>query len=95
VLSLMETTARWSGPAKELLETLARHRQDSEAWPRSPRGLTDALRRAAPPLRLLRIQVDFDPVRHRDGYHVMLRRSPDSSLDPPGATSRVASENLG
>ncbi len=75
VLALMETTARWTGPAKALLETLARHRQDTETWPRSPRGLGDALRRSAPALRLLEVDVYFDPVRHRDGYHVTVTRA--------------------
>lgn len=70
VLALMETTPRWTGPAKALLETLARHHQDTATWPRSPRGLGDALRRSAPALRLLEIDVYFDPVRHRDGYYV-------------------------
>ena len=75
VLALMETTPRWSGPTKALLETLARHRQDTETWPRSPRGLGDALRRSSPALRLLEIDIYFDPVRHRDGYHVTVSQA--------------------
>lgn len=75
VLNLMETTSRWTGPVNALLNRLALHRQDKETWPRSPRGLGDALRRNAPALRLLDIQVYFDVVRHRDGYHVTLSRA--------------------
>jgi hypothetical protein len=74
VLALMDDTPRWSGPAKALLVELTRHRQDTEAWPRSPRGLGDALRRAVPALRLLDISVHFDPVRRRDGYHITVSR---------------------
>jgi len=77
VLSLMETTDHWTGPTKELLVALGRHRQDTEAWPRSPRGLGDALRRNVSALRLLGIEVCFDPTRRRDGYHVTLRRFGD------------------
>jgi hypothetical protein len=78
VLSLMETTDHWSGPTKALLVTLGRHRQDTEAWPRSPRGLGDALRRNISALRLLGIEVRFDPTRRRDGHHVALCRFDDA-----------------
>ena len=79
VVALMEVTDQWSGPAKALLERLARHRQDTEAWPRSPRGLGDAIRRAVPALRILNISVQFDPVRRRDGYHISLSRPIESA----------------
>lgn len=75
VLALMARTDRWSGPTKALLEVLGRHRQDTETWPRSPRGLSDALRRCMPTLRLLEIHVRFEPVRRRDGYHITLRNA--------------------
>jgi ureidoglycolate hydrolase len=41
-----------TAPAKEILQTLERHRPlGCDSWPRSAKGLGDALRRAAPALR--------------------------------------------
>ncbi len=64
----------FSGSLKTLLSTLADYRQDTETWPRSGKGLADALRRNAPALRLAGVKVAFDPVRRMDGYHVGLKR---------------------
>lgn len=55
-------------------ERLEHHRPDGEAWPHSPKGFADALRRAEPGLRVLGIAVQFDPVRRMDGYHVAVKR---------------------
>lgn len=44
-------------PVKEILKRLEDYKPlGADAWPRSPRGLGDALRRAAPALRLLGIE---------------------------------------
>jgi hypothetical protein len=43
----------FNGTLSELLDRLERYRPQGEAWPRSPKGLGDALRRVAPALRLL------------------------------------------
>lgn len=46
-----------TAPAKEILLTLEQHRPNGcDSWPKSPKGLGDALRRAAPALR----QLDID-----------------------------------
>lgn len=46
-----------TAPAKEILLTLEQYRPTGcDSWPRSPKGLGDALRRAAPALR----QIDID-----------------------------------
>ena len=83
VLDLMRVETGWRGPMKQLLDTLAAYRQEAEAWPRSPRGLADALRRATPALRLLGIGVTFEPVRRKDGYHVRLARRPGEQGSAP------------
>jgi len=38
------------GTMKKLLDTLAAHRHDTDGWPKSPRGLGDALKRQSPAL---------------------------------------------
>jgi hypothetical protein len=68
VARFMKDRSEWSGPAKELLEELRRLVSDperaSKAWPSAPNILSARLRRAAPILRDLDIEVDTDA---RDG----------------------------
>lgn len=45
------------GTVKSLLDELARHRHDSESWPRSPKGLSDVLKRQSPALATLGIEI--------------------------------------
>jgi hypothetical protein len=86
---------------KGLFDLLPRP-QGSDAWPRSPKGFADALRRAAPALRTLGIDVRFLGKR---GSHnrvaVYLRKSPepsrerrasrDGGLDPTTSTTFTTS----
>jgi len=46
------------GTMKKLLDALAGHRHDSDGWPRSPRGLGDALKRQSPALAALGINIE-------------------------------------
>ena len=50
---LTEVTSGFNGTLSELLDRLERHRPHGEAWPRSAKGLGDALRRLATALRLI------------------------------------------
>ena len=50
-------TSGFNGTLSELLDRLDRYQPHGESWPRSAKGLGDALRRLAPALR-----------RHRRGY---------------------------
>ncbi|MEW6611473.1 MAG: hypothetical protein ACOY5C_08005 [Pseudomonadota bacterium] len=72
--------AGFMGTVKQLFTALEQYRQDGEAWPKSPRGLGDLLRRNAPGLRVAGIGVQWDDTRpggrHRDGVHVILRHIP-------------------
>ncbi|TVO75891.1 hypothetical protein [Sedimenticola selenatireducens] len=71
IQELIRDRSRWTGTVKRLKELLEeRYHQDGEGWPRSPHGLGKILRRMAPALRAMNIDVSFDPVRHRDGWHV-------------------------
>ena len=50
---LTDVTGGFNGTLSELLDRLERYRPHGEAWPRSAKGLGDALRRLAPALRLI------------------------------------------
>jgi hypothetical protein len=53
VAYLAAVASGFNGTLSELLDRLDRYRPHGEAWPRSPKGLGDALRRLAPALRLI------------------------------------------
>jgi hypothetical protein len=77
---------RYRGPVKGLLDALTAHKPDHERdeyWPRSPKGLADAIRRYAPALRQMGITARVDNTRRRDGIHCELEKqtadySPDA-----------------
>jgi len=62
-LALVREVGTWEGTAAELLRTLAGRVDDrttrSRAWPSTARGLAGALRRAAPDLRALGVEVTW------------------------------------
>lgn len=62
----------YNGTVKGFLAMLTSQKPEHEAneyWPRSPKGLADALRRYAPALRQLGITVKISEKRQRDGVH--------------------------
>jgi hypothetical protein len=74
VQELINTRNEYSGTIKQLKATLDEDfRQQGEGWPRSPKGLSEALRRTAPALREIGIDIEF--LGHqRDGAHISIRR---------------------
>ncbi|QBQ53830.1 hypothetical protein [Nitrosococcus wardiae] len=64
----------FNGTVKRLLGELEYYRTLGEAWPKSPKGLADALRRQSPALRVVGIQVEFDKQHHHDGVHVNIKQ---------------------
>ena len=69
----------WTGTAGELLGELNTATEDgirsAPCWPRSPRGLSNGLRRLAPGLRAVGIDVE-QLGRGRQGYALMIRCAP-------------------
>ena len=63
VRRFMATQTRWEGTASDLLELLTRIIPEplarERSWPKSARALSGKLRRAAPPLRKVGIDVEF------------------------------------
>jgi hypothetical protein len=78
-IEFAEGGGRYAGTVKGLLELLntrnaASNAERGEYWPRSPKGLGDALRRAAPALRQIGIHLTVEAKARRDGVHCQLRR---------------------
>lgn len=64
----------FEGTLGELMQSLEDHKPlhyDKAAWPRSPRGLGEMLRRVAPALLVYGVEI-LEPVRTKDGlrYHI-------------------------
>ncbi|KXU89939.1 hypothetical protein CI15_07105 [Paraburkholderia monticola] len=71
---LDENPAGFDGTIGRLHEVLAAYRQDSESWPKSPKGMGDAFRRLAPALRQIGIAAWASERRGNHGYACSLRR---------------------
>ena len=84
---------RYTGTVKGLLEVLAEHKPDHERdeyWPRSPKGLADAMRRYSPALRQMGIKARVDNARRMDGIHCELAKQVmDYSPQPPAPGNEV------
>jgi hypothetical protein len=81
----------------ERLNNFSMSMERGDYWPRSPRGLGDSLRRVAPALRQIGIQVSVDAKPRRDGVHCEVRLADDSAsyLVPSGRnleTNRTRSQ---
>ena len=94
-LEFVASGNRYSGTVKGLLERLnsliSRDSiERSDHWPRSPKGLADALRRCAPALRQLGVHVEIDSKPKRDGVHCELRQGA-GYIGADGANNGTAS----
>ena len=91
-MEFVETGRSYSGTVKGLLAELNHFSMSMERgdyWPKSPRGLGDSLRRVAPALRQIGIQVSVDAKPRRDGVHCEVRLANDDGRNPVVlATSR-------
>jgi len=68
----------WEGTVGELKALLDnRHRQEGEGWPKSPRGLSDTLRRMSPALSELGLRIEFLG-HHRTGTKICISYSDDN-----------------
>jgi hypothetical protein len=71
----------WEGTVKQLKSILDKdYHQPGEGWPKSPKGLSEALRRSAPALREIGVGVEFHGHK-RDGAHVSIWRIFQTEID--------------
>ena len=79
-IKFIELGRSHQGTVKDLLEKLNDIRsnafEEKEYWPRTPRGLGDVLRRIAPGMRLLGVQLSVENKPKRDGIHCTLKKIP-------------------
>jgi hypothetical protein len=78
--ALQELTLPFGGTASDLLSMLNslvdEKKQRERSWPKSPRALSGAMRRIAPSLRAIGIDVEFDrdPGSRKRTRHIIIRR---------------------
>lgn len=77
-ITFVKHSAGYHGTVKGLLELFNarmtdRNLERGDYWPKSPKGLGDALRRSAPALRQIGIQLRVEDRPRRDGVHCELR----------------------
>lgn len=80
-MQLITTGRSYTGTVKgllELLDSFQPNRERGDYWPKSPRGLGDALRRVAPALRQIGIHATVESKPRRDGIHCELRNMAQS-----------------
>ena len=96
ILDMMAATIWWSDTASELLSELERLADEKtvrlRTWPKTPRGLSGAVKRLAPNLRQAGIDVDFsrEPDRHRRRLITLSRQSEESGN--PSSTPSTPSD---
>lgn len=84
---LTDVAGGFSGTLSDLLERLDRYRPHGEAWPRTPKGLGDVLRRLAPALRLIGFECGAQPkVGGVIRWHIFSRPRP-ADLCPASPSS--------
>jgi hypothetical protein len=80
IVRMVESGGTFNGTVGELLEVLNRNRPDHEAtdyWPKSPRGLGDALRRYSPALAQIGIKAEVESRPRARGFvHCDIGRLP-------------------
>jgi hypothetical protein len=79
---------RWNGTAGQLYDYLSMHISDRSSWPRSPKGLSDQLRRIAPAYRAKGIEIT--PAGHsREGALWRIAPNEIFNAKPSGAEGGI------
>lgn len=85
VIRLVDEDVFYKGTKGGLMDRLIHYQPkhfDRANYPKSVKGLSDALRRLAPALRVQGIEIIEDKKRHKDGYHIEIRKA-DNAITKP------------
>lgn len=101
VIDFIRQRTTWKGTAADLLAVLAQQVDEAEIrgphWPRSPRGLTGALRRLAPALRLAGVEIESERAANRERSRFIrlcgCRSQPSEPSDPSEAVDDLDGTN--
>ena len=72
IISFIKEEKQFEGTYSDLLDKLNWHRTSHAGWPKSPKGLSNALKRLASSLRLAGIEIIFEEKPRKDGYHIKI-----------------------
>jgi hypothetical protein len=75
LLEMMGSVVEFNGTVGQLATRLYDYRTDADAWPRSAKGVADAIRRAAPGLMSAGLAIQWDTQRKMDGFHVRITKT--------------------
>jgi hypothetical protein len=98
IVTYMDNKTRWEGPAGELFELLTPDKPPSD-WPRNAAGMGGALRRLAPPLRSLGVEIIPPQRTDKRRRYTILRVQQDKettaqTAQPPGNAAGDAPEGV-
>ena len=85
IINMIDVEVFYKGTKGGLMERLDFHKPkyfDRNAYPKSVRGLSDALRRLAPALRVQGIEIIEDKKRYKDGYRIEIHKIEYPSPEP-------------
>jgi len=97
VVNLVNEHGSYKGTVGSLYLAIEMQRKEHDSWIKTARGLGEKLRLNTPALKAVGITVDFDQVRHNDGYHVTLSQRNESTgkqRSQPSQCSRIYQPNL-
>jgi hypothetical protein len=79
-------------PVKEIMEAVSVHKPQGEAWPKSPKGFADSMRRAATALRTIGIEVKRESgASRREGIVWAIRPAPEDAGERDRAEGQPSS----
>ena len=87
----LAVTGKWEGTSRDLLtdlgKTAGEKTVESKRWPKSPRALSGILRRLAPSLRVVGIQVGFERASHTRTRTITIEADPENACNRPSPPS--------
>lgn len=96
ILKFVEKRSKWTGTAQELLQELSKSEfvnlqtREGRAWPKSPRGMGSALRRVAPNLTAMSVEVQFlGKMGHEGTRLITLNKLEDQPPAPPAPPAKM------